>query len=493
MAAGHALRIRLQVPVQRRVDAQAVLPDEIRVFRRVVLLLDLVEHVERKVRCVGRHLEAFLRRLARVLPERAGQPLGRVGLFLGQQVGLDQRVQRPSGRRAGRRWRRAAGRSGEVTLFDQVVQQRRVEVTRRRRGLLGAQVARLDHRVEHLALAAVRIRGRLEGVEARVLRDGSQHGDLVQRQVAHVLVVIDLRGGLDAVRRVAVEVIVEIPLEDLLFALAAGVLARDLDRQDRFLELARVRLLVALLRVDQDVLDQLLRDRARALHLVAAQVGDERARKAAQVHADVGVEVAVLQRNRRVLDQLRDLIRRKVGAIAAEGARVDRLVQQVRAGAIVDLDRLVGFLLRLDRRRIGQVLRKERVDAGGRHGRPEDRRESQEEEDRQQAACDDEKPFAVVRAAVGAAVAAPGLDLFGAVHSRVDNSKAKRRVCCLHVRSPRWPISKATRLSVRPLYSFLDRGRLTGPAVSLEGVFQGGLQSVRGVVPTTPRSIATSV
>ena len=83
VAARHALGIRLQVPVERRVDSQAVLPDVIGVFGRVVLLLDLVEHVEREVRRVGRHLEAFLRRLARVLPQRAGQLLGRVGLFLG--------------------------------------------------------------------------------------------------------------------------------------------------------------------------------------------------------------------------------------------------------------------------------------------------------------------------------------------------------------------------------------------------------------------------
>ena len=111
--------------------------------------------------------------------------------------------------------------SRKETFFHQVVQQRRVEVACGGRGLLRGQVARLDHRVQHLALAAVSVGGRLEGVEAGILRDGGQHGDLVERQIAHVLVVVDLRRGLDAVRRVAVEVIVEIPLENLFFALAA--------------------------------------------------------------------------------------------------------------------------------------------------------------------------------------------------------------------------------------------------------------------------------
>ena len=185
------------------------------------------------------------------------------------QVGLDQRVERAGGGGpvAGRHQRQVA--LAQQPFFHQIVEQRRVEVTRGRVRLLLRQIAGLDHGDQHLALAAVSVGGRLERVQAGILRDGRQHGDLVERQILDRLVVIDVGRRLDAVRRVAVEVVVQVPFEDLVLAFAAGILARDLDGHDGLFDLARVRLLVALFRVDQDVLDQLLGDGAGALDAAA--------------------------------------------------------------------------------------------------------------------------------------------------------------------------------------------------------------------------------
>jgi len=323
--------------------------------------------------CILRNLKALLCGFARVLPERACQALGRVGFLLGQLIDLDQRVECAGGGRA------VAGRhQRQVSLFqqallDQFPEQRCVEEAPGSIGLFGRQIARVDHGGQNLALAAVRVAGRLERIQTRILGDSGEDCHLVQREIRSGLVVINLCCGLDAVGRVSIEVIVDVPLQDLLFAFAAGILAGDLDGQDGFFHLACVRLFIAFLGVDEDVLDQLLRDGARALHAVAAQVRDKRAREAAQVHADVGVEVAILQRDGGILDQRRYLVGRQIGAVPAEGARIDRLVQQMLTGAVVDLDRLIGFLLGLDRTGVGQILREERVDARSRDSGPEDR------------------------------------------------------------------------------------------------------------------------
>jgi len=114
--------------------------------------------------CILRNLKTLLRRFAGVLPERTGQALGRVGFFLGQFVGLDQRVERTrgGGAVAGRYERQV--RLCQQALLDQLVEQRRVEVAPSRIGLLGRQVARIDHSAQDLPLAAIRISGRLERV-----------------------------------------------------------------------------------------------------------------------------------------------------------------------------------------------------------------------------------------------------------------------------------------------------------------------------------------
>ena len=82
-----------------------------------------------------------------------------------------------------------------------------------------------------------------------------------------------------------------------------------------------------------------------------------------EVHADVGVKGAIFQRDGRIAHQLRDLVDREIGAVAAERPRVDGLVEQVLAGPVVDLDRLVGGLLGLDGAGVGQVLGEKGVDA----------------------------------------------------------------------------------------------------------------------------------
>ncbi len=65
---------------------------------------------------------------------------------------------------------------------------------------------------------------------------------------------------------------------------------------------------------------------------------------------------------------LRDMVEGEIGAVATERAGIDRFVEQMLPGAVVDLDRFVVLLLHLDALEVGQALGEIVVDrrCGGR-------------------------------------------------------------------------------------------------------------------------------
>src|SRR5690606_36588725 len=83
--------------------------------------------------------------------------------------------------------------------------------------------------------------------------------------------------------------------------------------------------------------DKLLRNGRSALDRAASQVVDRRPQDALQVVAGVLVEGPVLDRDGRVAQVEGDVLKLRPGAVAAE--RVDHLIQQMLAGAVVDLRR----------------------------------------------------------------------------------------------------------------------------------------------------------
>ena len=296
---GHLFGVLLQVHVQRGVNLQTLAPDEIGVLSRVELALDLVEYVEGEV---GRsqNVEAFGHRLA----QRQFLGEGRIGLGL-------------------------------------------------------ADDARLRHGLECDALAALGVFRVVDGVERRELGDGGEHGGFGQIQLRAALAEVDLAGRFNAVGQVAVEVVVEIPLQHFFFGIAPG----DLDGQDDLLDLARIALLGALLGRDDHVFDELLGDGRATLHRTALEIGRKRTQQTAHVDAGVFEEIAVLQRHGRLPHPGRHLRQRHEGSVAAEGPRVHAFVEQVIARAVVDTHGFKLILLRLNDAGVRQLGRIGVVDA----------------------------------------------------------------------------------------------------------------------------------
>ncbi len=83
---------------------------------------------------------------------------------------------------------------------------------------------------------------------------------------------VDLSRCLHTNGPVPIVIRVQIPLQYLVL----GVLSRDLQGEDRLLDLASIRYLVALLLGNEDILDQLYRDRAASLDPLALQVQQKR-------------------------------------------------------------------------------------------------------------------------------------------------------------------------------------------------------------------------
>ena len=191
----------------------------------------------------------------------------------------------------------------------------------RRRGLLRRRdVALLGHPVEHLVAAD----GRGLGVDERVvvagaLDEAGQQGGLGQRQRGRVHAEEGAGGRLDPVGVQPEIHDVEVPGEDLV--LAVGVLERQ--RQTGLADLAGQRLLggrvaplVAVRRLQQGLLDQLLgQGGAALLHLPRRHVPDQCARRALHVHATVLVEAGVLDRDHRLPHDPGDLVARHRRAV----------------------------------------------------------------------------------------------------------------------------------------------------------------------------------
>ncbi len=204
---------------------------------------------------------------------------------------------------------------------------------------------------------------------------------LGQIQLIDRLVEVDFGRGLNAVGKVAVVVGVEIPLQNLIFRIAAA----HFHGQQGFAQLAQITFDAfarrALFGFDQRVLHDLLRDRRAALHLSALQIAHQRAPHAAQIEARVFVEAAVFVGDGRLAAEFGNLIERHPLAIA--GALVDHFVQQVLPRPIVNLGRLEEVLiligeLRFDLGGIGQIGGKAEI---GRHRAADGEAEEQPDRD----------------------------------------------------------------------------------------------------------------
>ena len=140
-----------------------------------------------------------------------------------------------------------------------------------------------------------------------------------------------MRGAVDAERAAAHIGAVEIEFEDFVL----GEARLQPDREKGFLHLALDGALV----VQEQVLRQLLGDRRTALaHAAGLRVGDERARGAGDVDAEMVVEAAVFGGERR-LDQIVRKIFQRNRVVVLDAAAADRI-----AVAVEERHREIGFL-----------------------------------------------------------------------------------------------------------------------------------------------------
>jgi hypothetical protein len=163
-------------------------------------------------------------------------------------------------------------------------------------------------------------------------------------EVVDFLAEVGLRRGLDPVGAVAEVDRVEVRRDDLFLR----PLVRELIGERRLAQLLEDRAVRLGL---ERVLDELLLDRGGALHGAFVQnILDESARDAADVDAAVGAKALVLDRDHRLLDDLRDLRRRHDHSVllAEHTDLVAQVVGQDRALRILEL-REVG-----QRRQVGR-------------------------------------------------------------------------------------------------------------------------------------------
>jgi hypothetical protein len=204
--------------------------------------------------------------------------------------------------------------------------------------------AGLDHVLQHDAASRLRALD----VDERAVASGRarEPGDertLGQREVAELLAEVAARRRGDPVRTVAEERLVQIDLEDALLRQAR----LDAHREDRLAQLAEQRLLVG-----EEALRDLLRDRAAALRDRArAQVRERGASEPAHVEPAVLEEAAVLAREDRVHERLRDVFPPRVGSMLAR-----ELGEQRAVGGVDPRDAGRRGGIRLDAVEIGQVL-----------------------------------------------------------------------------------------------------------------------------------------
>ncbi len=200
----------------------------------------------------------------------------------------------------------------------------------------------------------------MRGVFGRRLEQAGQHGGFREIDVARRLVEVEMRRAVDAERAAAHIGAVQIELEDLVL----GQPRLQPDRQKRLLHLALDGALVT----QEQVLRQLLRDRGAALaHAAGLRVGDEGARSAGEVDAEMVVEAAVFGGERR-LDQIVREVFQRDRVIVLDAAAADRIAVAVeeRYCEIGFLQPVVigGFAKRGDRERQHQDQAAE-ADRGG--------------------------------------------------------------------------------------------------------------------------------
>ncbi len=182
-------------------------------------------------------------------------------------------------------------------------------------------------------MARARAAGRLMcgRVFGRRLEQAGQHRGFRQVDVARRLVEVEMRRAVDAEGAAAHIGAVEIELQDLVL----GQPRLQPDREERLLDLALDGALVA----QEQVLRQLLGDRRTALaHAAGLRVGDQRARGAGDVDAEMVVEAAVLGGERR-LDQIVRKILQRNRVVVLDAAAADRIAVAVEEG-----HREIGFL-----------------------------------------------------------------------------------------------------------------------------------------------------
>ncbi len=183
-------------------------------------------------------------------------------------------------------------------------------------------------------------------------------------EVVDVLAEVGARRGLDAVGAVAEIDRVEVLGDDLFLRPLVGQLVGE-RRLAQLLEDRAVRLRL------QRVLDELLLDRGGALDRALVQdVLDEGARDAADVDAAVAAKALVLDRDHRVLDDLRDLTGGQEDLVLAaqHPQRAAEVVEQHRVARVVVLRAVV---------QRGQV-------GGDGHEHAEHERDQAEQHDRQE-------------------------------------------------------------------------------------------------------------
>jgi hypothetical protein len=221
-------------------------------------------------------------------------------------------------------------------------------------------------------------------------RDAGEHGGLGDRQLAPGLAEAVLGGLLDPVAPVAEVDVVQVELEDLVLApiatLAVGAALRaelllEAPREERLAHLPPVG---ALVRLEQDVLHDLLRDRRAALARAScAEVHHGRARDAEVVDALVLVEARVFGGDERRRHVAREIVDLHDGAPLGEDLGDGRAVAREHAR---DLRRAIAPLELRDAREVGLVVADEEPAGEGAGHAEEDRGDREPERPLLQAA-----------------------------------------------------------------------------------------------------------
>ncbi len=161
-------------------------------------------------------------------------------------------------------------------------------------------VTDISHPLQDVIAAAGRARQIHVGALAfRQLHDPRDEGCLFEREITRSLVEIHAGRRFDPVRPVSEVHVVAVEGEDL----ALGVPLLDLDREDRFLDLAFPRLVERQEQVPGELLGQGARTRALAVHDVACRRDDD----ARDAQAEMAVEPCIFRSHDRVPQRHRDV------------------------------------------------------------------------------------------------------------------------------------------------------------------------------------------